>query len=392
MPGPAAATALQVGNPGMGTVSRQPQTTAPPPTPNAPFVRLSRKAFNRGYALAGSAFGALVNQPIKPVGGWTRNLLLTVQAVGGVGGGATVAITADAPWNVIQTLLLRDPLGQPILNVDGWSLFEIQKYSGQCGQDRFTADVTQLPSFSAVAVGAGASGNFTFKHLLPFELDSSGYCSLSSLNAAANIQLDIQYAASGTVYSTPPATTVPTLTTTVEQAFWAAPVGNPTLGPPDPGASAQWTKAGGQTTVPSATNVLIASPRKGTWIHTLILVLRDSTGARVDAYPLTDLTYQIDGVPVIIEQFSDRVDEMFRFSGGVSRDTGVIAYTFRDSVQQQISKADTHDLTQPTTPATLLEVGGTFQTIANSPGSIQFITGELFPTNNAKIPWSHLAQ
>lgn len=389
MPGPAA-TALQTGNPSMSTVSRQPQTTAPPPTGNAPFVRLSRKAFNRGYALAGSAFGALVNNPIKPVGGWTRNLLLTVTASGG-SGSTTVAAQPDAPWSAIQTLLLRDPLGQPILNIDGFGLFEINKYSGQAGQDRFTSDPSQLPSFSNVATGASASGNFVFKEILPFELDSSGYCSLSSLNAAANIQMDIQYAASSAVYSTAP-TNLPTITTLVEQAFWAAPVQNPQLGPPDPGASAQWTKAGGQTTVPSATNTLIASPRKGTWIHTLILVLRDSTGARVDGWPLTDLTYQIDGVPVIIEQFSDRVDEMFRFSGGVARDTGVIAYTFRDSVQQQISKADTHDLTQPTTPATLLEVGGTFQTITNAPGAIQFFTGELFPTNNAKIPWSHLAQ
>lgn len=390
MPGPAA-TALQVGNPNMGTVSRQPQTTAPPPTGNAPFVRLSKKAFNRGYALAGSAFGALVNQPIKPVGGWTRNLLLTVQASGGVGATTTAAAT-DAPWNVIQTLMLRDPLGQPVLNIDGYGLFLIQKYSGQAGQDRFTADPSQLPSFSAPVVGANGSGNFTFKQILPFELDSSGYCSLSSLNAAANIQLDIQYNAAGVVYTTPPSTTLPTLTTTVEQAFWAAPVQNPQLGPPDPGASAQWTKSGGQTSVPSATNTLIQSPRKGTWIHTLIVVMRDSTGARIDSYPVSDLTYQIDGVPVIIESFADRVDEMFRFSGGVTRDTGVIAYTFRDSVQQQISKADTHDLTQPTTPATLLEVGGTFSTITNAPGALTFYTGELFPTNNAKIPWSHLSQ
>lgn len=390
MAGPAS-TALQIGNPSMGTVSRQPQTTAPPPTGNAPFVRLSRKAFNRGYSIAGSAIGALVNQPIKPVGGWTRNLLLTVQAVGGAGGAAVVAASADAPWNVIQSLLLRDPLGQPIINLDGYGLYLAQKYSGQVGQDKFTSDPSQLPSFSAIVTGSGGSGNFAFKLTLPFELDSSGYCSLSSLNASANIQMDIQYAAASAVYTTQPATTLPTLTTTVEQSFWAAPVQNPQLGPPDPGASAQWTKTGGQTTVPSATNVLIASPRKGTWIHTLIVVLRDSTGARVDAYPLTDLTYQIDGVPEYIESVADRIDEMWRFSGGVARDTGVIAYTFRDSVQQQISKADTHDLTQPTTPATLLEVGGTFQTITNAPGSLTFYTGELFPTNNAKIPWSHLA-
>lgn len=385
----APATALQVGNPTMGTVSRMPQTTAPAPTNNAPFVRLSKKAFNRGYSLAGQAFGALVNQPIKPVGGWLRHLVLTVQATGGTSTAATVA-TGDAPWNVIQTLLLRDPLGQPIINMDGYGLYLMQKYSGQCAQGR-RADASVLPSFSAVQLTSGAgSGNFLFKLILPFELDSSGYCALSSLNAAANIQMDIQFAASASVYTTPPST-LPTLTVTVEQAFWAAPVANPSIGPPDPGASAQWTKVGGQTSVPSASNVFVATPRKGTFIHTLIVVLRDSANVRQDNWPLTDLTLQLDGVPIKIENFADRVDDMDRFTDGITRDTGVIAHTFRDSVQQEISSADTHDLTLPTTPATLLEIGGTFQAIGASPGSLTFYTGELYPTNNAKVPYTHLA-
>lgn len=372
----------------MGTVSRQPQTGTKP-ADGAPFVRLSRQSFNRGYDVASLAFGALVNQPIKPVGGWLRYISLTVKASGGVNGSVTVAAAADAPWNVIQTLLFRDPLGQPIINCDGYSLFELNKYSGQCGQG-LSSDPSQRPSFSAISTGGSGTGNFTFVLTLPFELDSAAYCALSSLNAAATVTMDIQLAASSAVYTTPPGT-LPTLEVKVEQAFWAVPVQDPSLAPPDAGASAQWTKTGGSSTVPSATNVLIASPRKGTWIHTLIAILRDSTGARIDAWPTSDLTLQIDGVPVKIEANIDRYDEMYEFSGGVSRDTGVIAYTFRNSVQQTVSKADTHDVTLPTTPATLLEVGGTFGTISNAPGSIFFVTGELFPTNTAKIPYTHLA-
>jgi hypothetical protein len=182
-----------------------------------------------------------------------------------------------------------------------------------------------------------------------------------------------------------------TLTITLEQAFWAAPPNNPQLGPPDPGASSQWTKVGGQTQVASATNTLVASPRKGTFIHTMICVLRDSAGVRQDNWPLTDLTLQIDGVPLKIEMFNDRVDDMDRFTDGITRPTGVIAHTFRDSVQQEISSADTHDLTLPTTPASLIEVGGTFQVISSAPGVLTFYVGELFPTNNAKVPYTHLA-
>jgi hypothetical protein len=377
----------------MGTVSRQPQTTSAPPSAAAPFIRQSKKAFNRGYvytfAGAGGGFGQLVNQPIKPVGGWLRHLVLTIQALGGTSTGAVVT-TADAPWSIIQTLLVRDPLGQPILNIDGIGAFLVNLYSGQAAMGR-RADPSVLPSFSAVQLTSGAgAGNFAFKLILPFELDSAGYCALSSLNASANIQMDLQLAATTAIYSTAP-TTLPNLQVTVEQAFWAAPVNNASLGPPDPGASAQWTKVGGQTAVPSATNVLIASPRKGTWIHTMIAVLRDSTGARVDNWPLNDLTFQLDGVPILIELFADRVDAMDRFTDGITRPTGVIAFSFRDSVQQEISSADSHDLLLPTTPASLIELGGTFQTITNSPGSITFYVGELFPTNNAKIPYTHLA-
>lgn len=377
----------------MGTVSRQPQTTAAPANGMAPFIRQSKKAFNRGYAFAfsgaGGGFGQLVNQPIKPVGGWLRHLIVTVQVASGTSTGATVA-AADAPWNIIQTLLLRDPLGQPILNIDGYGAYLMQLYSGQCAQGR-RADPSVIPSFSAIVTASGAgSGNLTFKLILPLELDSSGYCALSSLNAAANITMDIQLATAATVYTTPP-TTLGTITVTVEQAFWAAPPNNAQLGPPDPGASSQWTKVGGQTSIPSATNVLVASPRKGTWIHTVIAVLRDASGVRQDNWPLNDLTFQLDGVPLKIEQFSDRVDDMDRFTDGITRPTGVIAHTFRDAVQQEISSADTHDLTLPTTPASLIELGGTFQAIGSAPGVMVLYVGELFPTNNARVPYTHLA-
>jgi hypothetical protein len=44
----------------------------------------------------------------------------------------------------------------------------------------------------------------------------------------------------------------------------------------------------------------------------------------------------------------------------------------------------------PTTPATLLEVAGTFGTIANAPATITAVVGELFPLGG--IPYTHLAQ
>lgn len=73
---------------------------------------------------------------------------------------------------------------------------------------------------------------------------------------------------------------------------------------------------------------------------------------------------------------------------GVAAPTGVVVYTFRNSIQSFVSSGDTYDLLAPTTPATLLEVSGTFQVIANAPATITAVVGELFPLGG--IPYTHL--
>jgi hypothetical protein len=67
---------------------------------------------------------------------------------------------------------------------------------------------------------------------------------------------------------------------------------------------------------------------------------------------------------------------------------GVVVYSFRESVQTAVSTADTYDLLLPTTPATLLEVAGTWGTFTGT-GQLYTITGELFPVSG--IPYTHLA-
>ncbi len=161
-----------------------------------------------------------------------------MQASAGNGTGTSAVAAADAPENCISSLLLRDPLGQPIVQVDGYGLASIMRYSGQFGMAGFQ-DPHNLPSYSAVA----STGNFTIRFYLPLELDSSGYCSIPSLNAAAQPTLQITLASAATVYGTQPAPIVPTCTVTVDQQYWAAPVGQPDLGPPDVGSSAQSSRA-----------------------------------------------------------------------------------------------------------------------------------------------------
>ena len=389
-----AVSTLQTAQPALGTVSRQPQTTAMPAAGNAPFSRMSRQMQILGPVSSGQPFGSLFTPNIKPAGGYIRYYPLYIAATGGTG---TVAVaSADAPYNAIQNIFLRDPFGQPIIQADGYSLYLIDLYGGQSGMLNFGNNNATLPGFVTVA----NTGNFQFRVHLPMELDSSGYCSLPAMNAASQPSIWVQTNPSTVVYSTAP-TTVPTLTLQLDEEFWAAPVDNPQYAPPDVGSSAQWSVTKAATGIASNQFQRIVLPRVGTYMNTLILVLRDSTGARIDGYPATDLSLWVDGVPHLYENFAERADKMFA-AFGVTRPAGVCVYTFRNSVQTAVSTADTYDLILPTSPATLLEevgtwgsgTGGPFQggqgAISNAPAQLFQITGELFPLGG--IPYTHLAQ
>ena len=377
-----AVSTLQTAQPALGTVSRQPQTTAEPVAGSAPFTRMSRKMQILGPVTAGLTFGSLFTPSIKPAGGYISYYPLYITASGGTG---TVAVaSADAPWNAVQNIFLRDPFGQPIIQADGYSLYLIDLYGGQSGALGFGNQSTQNPSFSTVA----NTGNFLMRLHLPLQLDSSAYCSLPAMNAASQPSIWVQTNPSTVVYSTAP-TTVPTLTCQLDEEFWAAPVDNPQFAPPDVGSSAQWSVTKAPTSIAASQFQRLVLPRVGTYTNTLILVLRDSTGARIDSFPQTDLSLWVDGVPQLYESFNERQDKMYA-AFGVTRPTGVIVYTFRDSIQTFVSTADTYDLALPTSPATLLELVGTWGTIANAPAQLYQITGELYPLGG--IPYTHLAQ
>lgn len=398
---PSAVQTLQVANPAQSTVSRMPQTTAQPTTPAgaAPFSRLSRQGQILGPSQAGNAYGSLWTPTLKPVGGYLRFLQFgaTLTQTGTAGS----TLLQDAPYSIIQNLFLRDPYGQPIIQADGFSLNLINMYAGQRGMLGFGNDVGAMPSFITPTVGAGANvGSFGLD--IPLEMDSSGYCSLASMNAASQPQLQVQLNPATSVYGGTALATPGTWTLTVNEPFWMAPVDNPQIAPPDIGSSGQWSVTRAQTLISSSAFQRIVLPRVGTFIHTLILVLRDTgtspANSRVEAYPVSDLSLWVDGVPILFELLSERRDHMFMQFGAYSYNpvtaaagkapAGVVVYSFRESVQTAVSTADTYDLLLPTTPATLLEVAGTWGTFTGT-GQLYCVTGELFPVSG--IPYTHLA-
>lgn len=327
-----------------------------------------------GFTQPGNALGALISKPLKPTPGYLRGLWIIVQATGG--GGSAAVYAADAPYNAIQSVQLRDPFGTVVYQTDGYGLFLIHLYSVQVGAAGF-----QNPASDAWFVATATTGNFTFALFLPLEFDpDTGYCALPAMNAAAEMTLSIQLNPSGTVYTTPP-TTAPTYEVDVYQEYWATPITDPNLTPPDDGSSHQWTQSQGNVPVASQGNARVQLPDVGTYLSTLILLFRDSTNARIDTPFSSDIELWVDGVPVKIEHPKNLQSRMFR-QFGITRPTGAVVYTFRDSVGF-LANVDDMELLLPTTPGTLLEVfSGAWGTFSNSPATINTYTGKLYPVSD----------
>jgi hypothetical protein len=378
------------------TVGRLPQTTQGIPG-GGPFIRYAEESVALAYSTAGIAFGGLSNLPLTAVPGFLRALVVTVQATGGSGATASVTGTADAPWNTISQLTLRDASGQPIYPaIDGFGMFLINLYSGQVGQGG-DQDPRGLSSFSAIQSTSGSgAGNFTFKIWVPLEYNSSGYCALPADNSAELPKLLIQFAASGTVYTTAPAT-LPTITLTVEEMYWAVPNNMPDLAPYDVGASAQWLITTSGQNPPSNAYMRVLDQGVGQFVHTKIFVYRDSTGARgngtVEHWPASPENW-IDQFQYRLELLNTRNDLLGLFFGrglgipaaATSSQTqqfkplDTIVYTWRDSVQRQISTADDAENVLVTTGSTKFEIAGTWATLgSNSPPSLTCYTGMIFP-------------
>lgn len=383
------ASALTMANASEQRVARRPQTTSE--VTSGPFRRLTHPNRVQGYIVTGQAFGALINQPLKAVPGYLRWLDISVNATGGVNGSVTVVATADAPYNVISTILLKDAFGQPIIQCGGYELFLLNTYSGQSGFWNSSSPAA-VPSFSAVSVGGAGTGNFTFRLRLPLEL-FDGFATIPAANASAVPSLTIQLASTATVFSTAPGTP-PTMTVEVQEAYYPVPNVDPNLAPPDNGSSCQWTQQRIAAQIGSVSAYDLLLPPLGSFVTTLIMVARDSTGARVDTvYPAsfgTPLEFDVDGVPYFIEDIGTTIDDMFR-NFGVTRPTGVIVYTFRDSEGPAgpVSDLDSGDGWLPTTPGTQIELKGTSQAIANAPATIDVISGRVYAAGG--IPYTHLA-
>jgi len=364
---------------------QQAQTTVEPT--GGPFIRHSEPGKARIYDLTNQSFGQLINQPLVAIPGYASKFRLRVVASGGVNGNSTsVAAAADAPENAIQLFTIWDALGTPIVSGPGYETLRlIPMFSGGFGLQG-SADTHSLPSFSAVATGttSAGTGNFTFNTAIPLEF-AKGYGVLGMADGDVLPKIQVQLAGSASVYTTAPPT-VPSLEVRLNADYYWLPQGQD-IAPPGLGTTRQWFLQQGNPQPASNTTQTVTIPRQGGWLDTIIFILRDSTGARVDAWPQI-FRFNLDGIGEISTNIDEIYDDMaIAFGVGLSspfpaRPTGVIALSRKTSLGQQVlGLLDTYEVALSTSPGTSMTIeGAPWGTGGTGPYTLNALLGQVIPS------------
>lgn len=340
---------------------------AAPPATLVPFTRASYEYVQQLLDVSQilDANTHIIGPFDVPAYGYLRSLLIMADATGGVAS-VTVAAFEDAPWSVIQTITFYDVDGAPVMSLSGHDLYLINKWG-----HTFNADPVNSPKFSAVAVGASASGNFAFLIRLPLEISNfDALGALPNQDSSATFKCQITMAAAAGVYTTAPNTTLPTVRFRVFMECWAQP--NPTdlLGrpqqtePPEVGTTQFWSK---NVKVVGAGAQSIKIDRVGNLIKNIIMVFRNNTPVR-DTVDFPDpIQFMWDGrIMTAVARDIQRHYMWEHFDYAPSAiDTGVFVFDFIHDLIANNAGVITKDLFIPTTLGTLLQLNGSFVVAGN---------------------------
>lgn len=306
--------------------------------------------------------------------GYARHILLLVEASGGAGGGNTVAAHEDSPWRAIRDITVTDVNGAPILGpYNGYDLYLANKY----GAFSFDTDPANSPSYAAVTAGAGASGNFGFLFRIPFEIagrDALG--ALPNMSASSTYKLSYNVAPSSEVYSTAPATTLPTVRVRAWLEAWTQPPqadlrGIPNMAtPPAMGTTQYWTK---QIMNITAGDQRVRLTRMGNLIRNLVFIFRNATPARNSTNFPDPLRIEWDG-KILHNIGRPLIQHYMRERNGFAPDTGVFAFQFTYDLDYKPGN-EMRDLYLPTTQGTRLELVGNF----GAAGTLTVLTNDVAP-------------
>ena len=389
-----------------GTVAGrpQPQTTAEPA--GGPFVRHAPDG-RRAMYVDTQGFGGFMARPMVSSPGWNKGYRMLVTASGGVNGTKTVTAAADAPWNWMQLVQLKDAFGTQLLTGPGFEIgYCVPKYGGQFGLD-LMRDPLNSPQFQAISIGSSGTGNFQFGTYFPFEF-AKGYGVVSGANAALLPVLQINTNTSAVFYgSQAPGTPPATFVETVDSDFYWLP--NVPSDPPGIGTTEQWIYQPSNPTIGSAASQLVQLPRLGGYLSGIIFSLRDSTGARITeatgntGWPTRPKLY-IDGVPLLDTLLTTWQEDTAIATGigayaastatvtgatsanqgtlPVARDTGIMYISRKTSLsQKEMGLLETGEIFYSTNPGTQIELGGfPWGTVSSGPATLSAVVGQIVPS------------
>ena len=173
---------------------------------------------------------------------------------------------------------------------------------------------------------------------------------LSAANASLLPTLQFNYNSATAVFGSASTGVYPTLGTQVDTDFYWLPEGV-AVEPPGLGTTRQWILQQLNPTIASASSARLQFPRLGGYLDTI--------------------------VPEIY-------DDMYISFGGVTRPTGVIAFSRKTSLSQtSLGLLDTGEAYLSTNPGTLLEVNGApWGTFSNGPATMSALVDQVVPTGS----------
>lgn len=305
-----------------------------------------------------------------PAYGYLRHLYILVTTTGGSGGSAVAA--EDSPFSALGDIQLSDVNGAPIFGpVSGYDLYLAQKYGGY----DFNTDPRQSAAFSAVNA---TTGQFAFLLKLPVEIcNRDGLGAIANQNASSTYKLRMTLSASTTIYTTPPATTLPSARIRCFLDAWTQPPASDFRGqpqattPPAHGTSQYWSKYTVAAPVGNSTQRLA---RVGNAIREVIFVNRTaatslrSTGETNFPDPL-----QIFWDTRLLHNYTKAVwRDVIRNRTGYNAaietaggpDNGVFVYDFCHEFDGKIGR-ELRDGYLPTVQSTRLEATGSWVAASN---------------------------
>lgn len=154
-----------------------------------------------------------------PAQGFLRGIYMQFDAYSANSGPATVAYAAnqlDAPFNILDTVVLEDTNGKPIVGpFGGYDLYLVNKYGGYS----FGHDPKESPNYQA---DSGASEiNVSFVLRIPVEIvarDTLG--SLPNKSGTNKFRVKVRLAASATVFATAPTEALSCRLRMVPEHWW----------------------------------------------------------------------------------------------------------------------------------------------------------------------------